>query len=677
MVVLWVDMLCFRSAIKASLGINRSADKINYINIHKNFKPFVGIMSKILNKPIVQVLDVVESEERIGNKSLFEIIQDRLSLYLTTWISDRYMDKKIVSFIDRTGFSLIKYREHLKELAYVIVYRPVEMQVLAQKLSNNDNNLFLLKSTPLETLVKDILGGHNVSFYSFFSFSDKLIENREKYYYDEYTNGKYYTGTLNLFIEFFFKKWLVSCLASTLFLSRKRENIKKNNIGVELIQGKIRRNNINDIYWLKESNINPITVQGISFVDYDEQSLSELKESGVKPIVIADNYIKHMFNISSYNRNSYEVISVSPMYLAKTLIEVIKLFLCVFQNKFDGWFHLHSGMYYLRSKFWQEIYLKLGISMLWTMYDVDPEKLIKAQALESIKGLYIGSHWSNYYGYMVMNQKCYDIIFPWSGHFIKNNFSNYKFTSAFQVGYPLDFCFDEYKRGVDDIKKSLRDKFIITFYDNMGSNDIEYSIGIQIKVCSMLVDIINTYREVVVFFKPKRESTFDSLLENLPILKHFIAMDRIRVFAGKANTPKVLPIKVGVASDITIGVGISTAVAESCFAGTVGFHVDLTGFENNAFGNACLNKVVFRDISSLKKAVIDQINGRGVSIDECKKYHKILDPFQDGLSYKRTGYIIKMLQDALSSGVDKEEAISKVKDNISRTNLRKCLLDEV
>ena len=75
--------------------------------------------------------------------------------------------------------------------------------------------------------------------------------------------------------------------------------------------------------------------------------------------------------------------------------------------------------------------------------------------------------------------------------------------------------------------------------------------------------------------------------------------------------------------------------------------------------------MVFRDLNSLKKAIINQINGKGISVEECQDYHKLLDPFQDGLAYIRTGSILSQFQTELNKGDDIDEVIKKTKDKFS------------
>ena len=72
--------------------------------------------------------------------------------------------------------------------------------------------------------------------------------------------------------------------------------------------------------------------------------------------------------------------------------------------------------------------------------------------------------------------------------------------------------------------------------------------------------------------------------------------------------------------------------------------------------------MVFRDLNSLKKAIINQINGKGISVEECQDYHKLLDPFQDGLAYMRTGSILAQFQKELDKSNDVDLVIEKTKE---------------
>ena len=55
-----------------------------------------------------------------------------------------------------------------------------------------------------------------------------------------------------------------------------------------------------------------------------------------------------------------------------------------------------------------------NISVYFSMFDVDQDKLVKAQGLELNDALFIQSHWSNFPTFKKLNQKCCDILFTWS-----------------------------------------------------------------------------------------------------------------------------------------------------------------------------------------------------------------------------------------------------------------------
>ena len=174
----------------------------------------------------------------------------------------------------------------------------------------------------------------------------------------------------------------------------------------------------------------------------------------------------------------------------------------------------------------------------------------------------------------------------------------------------------------------------------------------------MLLRIIEDNENVVVFLKPKRKQELSEVIKHLPQLKDQIKERNIIAFYGDGkHTKRELPVYVGMASDLVIGYGISSAAAECYFAGTLAFHIDIPGYINNTFGNKGLGKIVFRNIEKLESAVQECIdNGTKVKFREVKHLYASLDPFQDGNGYLRVGFILKNLQDTLNQGLSREEA---------------------
>ena len=236
--------------------------------------------------------------------------------------------------------------------------------------------------------------------------------------------------------------------------------------------------------------------------------------------------------------------------------------------------------------------------------------------------------------------------------------------AIYKVGYPSDHYFVDYKESAADLRNNFADKFVISLHDNIYANDISYSIDMLISIYNMLIDILKNYDNVVLLLKPKRRHYFDNILIKLPTLQEYILSNRVEVFCGETARTKAVPAEIGMASDLVVGLGISTTSAECCFAGTVSFHADLTGYVNNNFSNNTLGKVVFRDVADLELAIENQILGKGITIEECRELHKCLDPYQDGKAYLRVGGVLKQLQQNFELGMGRKKAIEKVELNL-------------
>lgn len=632
--IIWIDLLCFSSASKAVwLCYNQPIDRIHYINMHGYFRPFLGVISRIINKPIVQVLDIVESEQENEGRSLYETIQVRLTEALNSWADSEEVAGKIKPFIERTGFNAAKFKEHLKENAYYLLYRPIEMLVLAGQQAHIEGSVFILKATPMKKLIRQMFGKARVLFYAPLFLSPELIDRREDYYYDKHVNAKYYGGMIRPSGKIL-RSWLTTSFKA--LFSRRAKARQAANIGVELIQGRVKLDDINDLYWLKDSGIDHKTIYGIAYEDYDANSLKALARLNIhvgRPVV-------------------------GRAYFLKTIRAMIGLARSAFSASSSSWLRYEQSRYLLRVRYWESFYRRFGIRLLWSMFDIDPEKLCKAQAIELVAGLYLGSHWSNFPMSRSDNQKCYDVLFTWGKHFIEGRICRPPFMAAIVAGYPSDHYFKQRKHLSAGLRREHEGRFIVSFQDNMIANDLPYSKGMQVALHNMLISLLKRNRELVLLLKPKRRHVYGRVSAQLPELNRLRTQGRVRVYFGETARSKAVPAEIGMASDLVIGLGISTTAAECCFAGTVSFHADLTGFRGNAFGSAGLNKVVFRDIERLKEAVQAQIDGKGMTVEECRKYHERLDPFQDGLAYKRTGFVIKKLQEAFQRGLSREEAVA-------------------
>ena len=650
----WIDLLCWSSAFKAvSLLSHTQPEKIYYVNISRFFTPFVGFLEKTLKVQVEQVKHLVLSEEKLNGISLYETIQMQLENNLNEWVDDQNMAKANAAFCAANDLNPDKFAAHLMEAAYGSLYRPIEMGVLAQYISGKDRAVFIVRRTPLADLIQGCLG--SVVFYHTLFAHALSIENRPDYFYDAHLNKEYYSGRFRMVVRIW-HRWFTD-LMGRLFtpVDKTPKKVSRTTIGVELTQNRVRTDEINDISWLECSGIDMEHVCGLQMEAFDEQSIAVLDAQKIPRYVIAGRAS------SPQSLKGAVTVAVQRRYLISTMAMVFGMVKCLFVWNENTWLRLQAARYMYRTLYWYSIYEQLGIKVLWTMYDIDEDKLAKGQAMELLGGLYTGGHWSNFPMYRIDNQKCFDVLFTWGEHFLRNNFNRYPFLAIFFTGYPCDHYFKAHRERAKAIRQRYEGKFIISYHDNIMANDLPYSKHMQLDIHRVLISLLRKFENVVVLLKPKRKFVLDEIIKELPELKEMIECGRVEIFLGDTARSKAVPAQIGMASDLVIGLGISTTAAEAFFAGTVSFHADLTGFERNEFANRGDSVVVFRDVFTLEKAVIQRITGANKwKYEDYKGYYMGLDPFMDESSSKRVGYLLKRMREYLAQGVSREDLLPKL-----------------
>src|SRR3989338_4675227 len=97
---IWIDLLCWGSAMKVvRLSRKISIGNIYYVNILQKYSSILIWMLRILTKkPVMQICSIVESEQKIGNTSLYELIQSRLIETLGNRVSQGDMTEIIENY---------------------------------------------------------------------------------------------------------------------------------------------------------------------------------------------------------------------------------------------------------------------------------------------------------------------------------------------------------------------------------------------------------------------------------------------------------------------------------------------------------------------------------------------------------------------------------------------------
>lgn len=609
---------------------------------------------------------IVFSEMRFNGQSLYEFLHNTVKKTLENAVDSWKDSSSFKPFLDQHGYDAGLVCEHLKEAAFLEVYRPVELYCTA--CLDSGPNLFVLRNSPFSKIYKDQFNWDAVYYPCLLSHWSG-IKNRRDYLYDKFVCGPYLAGcrtkAFGLVARGFF-------LAVTAVINYRRHSLNQktkagceSRIGVDFMQRRYRYDEINELFWMAGSQIPARTIYNLERHDFDTESSRALDRLGVNRVRLVTTPWELYRSRKSGDKEKDNRLFLAPpvsiiAYLPGLAAWLIR---CLVKKLPDFWLCFQLQRFDYQVRYWDGIYRQLNIRLLMSIVDSDPAKLSKAQVMKSRQGVFAGSHWSNFPMILVYNQKCYDVLFTWGPHFVQNILNPYPSAWKLSVGYPLDYYFQHHIQSAQQLRERYKNRFVLTYMDNVMAHDLPYSLKMQRDVYQILVGLLGKFRHLVVFVKPKRAHTFGEILEHCPTVLRYVEKGRIVVFSGENSSAKEVPAKIGMASDLVVGLGISSAAAECQFAGTPAFHADLTGFNNNAFGNQGIGRVVFRDTESLRKAIEACILGTCKLGSDAFKAHNVgLDPYQDGMAYCRIGFAMEQLQKELQKNRDRTDAVAAAKD---------------
>ena len=449
-----------------------------------------------------------------------------------------------------------------------------------------------------------------------------------------------------------------ACLWILIHLFTKNKKPRSESLGVRQLQRKVRKFEINDLYWLWDQDIQ-FNVIHIEQYALDEVSIKLLEENNVHRVRIC----KNLRDLIDVRRDARIVVASGNLSCSLRLLlkSMMSLFRLVIPSNWSYQSIVEQG-FTLKVYFWQSIYKSLNIKILWTMADMPIGLLPEAQALRNIGALQAGSTWSYHPFADRVVKKNLDIFFHW-GAAHQEIFSNPvgpKSEHDVLSGFPLDYYFNHYKEWAEETKKKFGNKFVLAFIDNIHATNGLYSYDTYRILHYLLLRILESHTDVVVLLKPKRENVLDKFLSEHPRVREKVDSGRMQVFAGAEEFDKFPPAAVGLVSDLVIGMGFSTATIECGFAGTPCMFYDENRIRSNALFKCGENEFVFTCIEELERAIDRAILDRQYLVSLSVKLalaFKAIDPYRDGKGHARVAAILSCLFDSSLSHVDMSDKI--------------------
>ena len=587
---------------------------------------FFNFSSYFFNKELklINLSKFEESKIFINNKSIFHIIWDEVDKIL-----DLILEKKSFEYFENYQINNLtldkkKFRGFFKENSVYLLYYPVKLITFSNKFSSNNSTLFILKKTPLIKNLREIL---SINLISYFDINFYYKKKYDLIYYEYFLKFYFFTRIKLIQILYFSIKDFIFGVLS-------KKNIQsEGKIFLEIHQREIDFENITDFFWFKYTKITNHSVLAVLFNQYDENSIKNLKENKV-------------------NFKYKKELHVSFIKLLKVFKYYFFILIKFRSLNYDDWEKCMFFLFYIKTQYWYEIFKNQNTKILFTMLDTDDDKFSKLNAIKLLNGISITSHWSNFPFCKVNNRKHADVLLAWGSHFEENIFRNSSYNKIYKIGYPSDHYFKNIREKYLNQEKQ---KFVITYMDNILYNDGFYSPSTNILIMKNFIKLLEKNKDLKkLYIKPKSLEDYNRYYGDKNKIDEFIKEKRIEVLFGKSINIKFCPAHAAAMSDLCVSIGIGTTAAESIFFGTPAFHLNNHKLSNK-FIDYGKNKIVFNNITDLFCAIENSLTNKLISIDECKKISSVLDPYQDGNAAKRAGFIISFIFNYLNTNKSHEE----------------------
>ncbi len=657
--VVFVDLFCLESWLKIKQLHKKCPIRMVYYRHATRY--LLKISHRFPHIIFKAVSDIDQAAARYQDYSLHEAIQQRTSQCVVDICQHSHVLDRVHTYCQRYHWNDQTLIGHLQDRLFFAIHRFCELEMIIQYLQETQVHVFI-RCSPIATLYAQTSPVMKPHYYTTWlgSHRRKKCSDFTAYPDSGYDDDRFCNMLPGI------GQWVMMCLMSLCYeIYKKHQQPRQCMVGVELSKPKVRRDEINDVFWVSEGHRD--TVGCIEFYNYDSESDRQLADLGVhryKYRVGLMTWLKIVL-VGNRSRRLWQFVTVSlrPALMMWSWNGIIGLARIRWGTK--SWIKAQIAVYGIAYHYWKSIYRNMGIKIMVSSRDVDTEKYAKYQALSDLGGISVGMHWSHYPFYVPIINKVCDVLCCWSDHFSASIFNQWPYLKTVSVGYLCDFYFSLKKEKSRQLRMRYEHHYILTYCDNTAYHDLNESITHELALYDLFIELLDAHQHVIIFLKPKRLSYLEEIKKRRPQLEHYIRQKRMIVFSGDPQNPrtKYPPAEVGMASDLVVGLGLNTAALECAFAGTVTFLADFTQFSHHLFPNRDLGHVVFQDHATLKIAIDNRISGKDKrSFAAFKSMYDLLDPFQDGRAYQRMGHVILDLQKGIKEGKSRDIVVKAIQD---------------
>jgi len=258
-----------------------------------------------------------------------------------------------------------------------------------------------------------------------------------------------------------------------------------------------------------------------------------------------------------------------------------------------------------------------------------------------------------------------DVFFTWSPRSEQYLLPNAnQIIASISTGYPNDFVFKHKQLETKTLKDLLRSQganYIVALFDNSHGPDIAHSSTNMEQFYLAFLNWLLEDPGFGIVIKSKKPSVLQRLPRVQPILEKAVATGRCIRLGDEFGR---LPVDASLASDMVVGIGISSAVIESAIAGCRGIHCDLTNFHSHEFYQWGYERIIFDDLDRLITAIKSDKSDRATcpELGDWTPFLDRLDPFRDGRAGERMGDYLRWCLEGFDEGLNRDEVIRRASE---------------
>ena len=340
-------------------------------------------------------------------------------------------------------------------------------------------------------------------------------------------------------------------------------------------------------------------------------------------------------------------------------------------NSIDSWMSKNVNILIDEINYWCEFYKKFNVKINFIIGEGHPKYIarriaadlndsnciiVRKQRSELFTPIEMFSHYHPVNIFFTFNNRAKDYLIP----------NTNRINTLVAAGHTSDYIISKENSNVELLKQNLIDngvKYTICLLDNVYSRFYDTSKKEISLFYNTFLDLLFNDPSIGIIIKSKKSMVIDNLPEISKKVKD--AEEKGRCIRIKNEWGR-FPLEGALASNLSIGVSISSAIIEIASMGLPAVMYDMSRFYTHEFYLKGRNKIIFDDLEVLVEKIKKSKNNINSSLGRWKDLNYELDPFNDGKSNYRIEEYINNCLDGFDLGLNANDVIARANKEYSQ-----------